>query len=296
MTSSPSAGWVHRPWASRAWPWMAKEPGMAGSTPHRHPKRTVANLVTGLGERPSTSTQCGEDLTSLCNIATGQEVDDDGTLGCKQRMAELGVIEGVVDVLWAQLSCASVQEKGFTLLYHLAVGDDSTDDDVEARKLRMVEAAVLETITTGMRLHVSSVSVELLGLSLMSTIATVSGEEANAYGMRRLEAAGAIEATVVALQAHTTSAELHERGFGVLCDMSSGEDDVIADRLQRMAEEVFTCPPNQSCPASSSPKPFITSERTPCPCPVSLSMSAPPLFTFEVHGAACAPLACPHRG
>jgi len=231
---------------------------MARSAPqqHRHLTRTVADLVAGLGECQATSAQCEEDLTILCDIAACKEVDADGMTGCKQRMAALGAIEGIIDVLRVQHACASVQEKGFMALLHLADGDDSidddvksfvtllhlaagessTDNDVEARKLRMVDAAALETITAGMHLHVRSAAVELLGLSAMSRIATVSGKEARAYCMRRLEAAGAIEATVAALQAHTTSIVLHERGFGMLCDISSGEDDVIADRLQRMVE------------------------------------------------------------
>ena len=178
----------------------------------------------------------------LCNIAVGKEVDVDGRSGCKQHMASVGAIEGILGVLWAQLSCAPVQEKGFVALHHLATGETngetSADDDVEARKLRMVEASAFETITSGMRVHVRSASVELQGLSVMGTLSMMNGDEANAYCMRHLEAAGGIEATVAALQAHTTSAELHKLGFGVLCDMSSGEDNVIADRLQRMVEAV----------------------------------------------------------
>ena len=213
--------------------------------------RTVANLVDALNDHESTSAQCEEDLTSLSNIASGDEVDVEGRVGSKQRMASLGAIEGIIGVLWAHLSCAPVQEKGFLALHHLANGETCADDDAEARKLHMVDAAALETITSGMRLHVRSAAVELLGLDVLSSIATVSGgEEARAYCMRRLEAAGAIEATVAALQAHSACVKLHERGFGVLCDMSSGEENVIADRLQRMVEAVFHITPprkTQSC-------------------------------------------------
>jgi len=240
LSSTPSPG-ACRPWPARAWPWMAREPEVAGSDApqeHRHPSmRTVANLVDALNDHESTSAQCEEDLTSLCNIASGDEVDVEGRVGSKQRMASLGAIEGIIGVLWAHLSCAPVQEKGFLALHHLANGETCADDDAEARKLHMVDAAALETITSGMRLHVRSAAVELLGLDVLSSIATVSGgEEARAYCMRRLEAAGAIEATVAALQAHSACVKLHERGFGVLCDMSSGEENVIADRLQRMVE------------------------------------------------------------
>ena len=167
---------------------------------------------------------------ALCSTATGREG--------KQSLVAMGAIEHIIDVLWAQLLSASVQERGFMALLHLADGDTSTDDDVEATRLRMVEADVLETITAGMRQHVRSAAVHLLGLSLLGSIATVSGEEVTAYCMRRLDAAGVIEATVAALQAHTASVEMHERGFGMLCDMSNGEDDDIPDRLHRMVEAV----------------------------------------------------------
>jgi len=210
--------------------------------------RTVANLVAGLSDRRLTSAQCEDDLMFLCNIAVGKEVDVDGRSGCKQHMASVGAIEGIIGMLWAQLSCALVQEKGFVALHHLATAETNGETfpyDLEARKLRMVKASAFETITSGMRVHVRSASVELQGLSVMGSLSMMDGDEAKAYCMRHLEAAGGIEATVAALQAHTASAELHELGFGVLCDISSGEDNVIADRLQRMVEagviEVVVC-------------------------------------------------------
>jgi len=234
MSAAPGPGCrVHR------WPWMAQEPGMGWAEPqHQRPVCTVSNLVARLREHRSPGLQ-EEDLTTLCNIAVGKEVDNDGVLGCKERMAAQGAIEGIVHVLWAQISCVAVQEKGFMALLHLTLGDCSctNEDNVEARKLHMIEAAALETITSGMLLHGNSAAVQLLGLAALGSITMVNGsDDEMAYAMRRLEAAGAIEATVAALQAHAQSLEMHERGFGLLCDMSSGDDDLIADQLQRMVE------------------------------------------------------------
>ena len=287
---------------------MAQDP--SAPQQHRHRTRTVADLVAGLSECRATSAQCEEDLTILCDIAACKEVDADGMTGCKQRMAAMGAIEGIIHVLWAHHTCASVQEKGimallhladgensidddvksFVAMLHLAVGESSTDDDVEMRMLRMVEASALEAIIAGMRLHVSSAAIELLGFSVMSRIATVSDKEARAYCMRRLEAAGAIEATVAALQAHTTSAELHERGFGMLCDMSSGEDDVIANRLQRMVEEVIHTP-YPKLPAPHTRSSLLAS--TTMPASSSTSAVAPLSSLFprisDLKGHVCSP-------
>jgi len=182
---------------------------------HQRPVCTVSNLVARLREHRSPGLQ-EEDLTTLCNIAVGKEVDNDGVLGCKERMAAQGAIEGIVHVLWAQILCVAVQEKGFMALLHLTLGDCSctNEDNVEARKLHMIEAAALETITSGMLLHGNSAAVQLLGLAALGSITMVNGsDDEMAYAMRRLEAAGAIEATVAALQAHAQSFEMHERGF-----------------------------------------------------------------------------------
>ena len=233
---------------------------MGWAEPHHYQQRacTVVNLIARLREHQSPGLQ-EEDLTTLCNIAAGKEVDNDGVLGCKQRMAAQGAIESIVHVLWAQISCVAVQEKGFMVLLHLTLGDGSCiyEDNVEARKLHMVEAAALDTITAGMRLHENSAAVQLLGLAALGSITMVNGsDDTRAYVMRRLEAAGAIEATVAALQAHATSVEIHERGFGLLCDMSSGDDGLIVDQLHKMVEAVYPSPTlprfrAQQCPIRS---------------------------------------------
>lgn len=231
---------------------------MGWAEPHHHQQRacTVVNLIARLREHQSPGLQ-EEDLTTLCNIAAGKEVDNDGVLGCKQRMAAQGAIESIVHVLWAQISCVAVQEKGFMVLLHLTLGDGSCiyEDNVEARKLHMVEAAALDTITAGMRLHENSAAVQLLGLAALGSITMVNGsDDTRAYVMRRLEAAGAIEATVAALQAHATSVEIHERGFGLLCDMSSGDDGLIVDQLHRMVEAVYPSPTLPRFPSPTLPR------------------------------------------
>jgi len=53
---------------------------------------------------------------------------------------------------------------------------------------------------------------------------------------QRMAAAGAIEAILAGLSAHTSSAEVQERGFVALCNLASGRDETVDDLKIRMVE------------------------------------------------------------
>ena len=127
--------------------------------------------------------------------------DDAAAPARKQRAAEAGALEAVVEAMHAHPQWESLQEYGCLALGNMCCGDDAA---APARKQRAAEVGSIEAVVKTMQAHPQAAEVQVHGyVALRNMLRDDEGDDAAvSVRIQRAEAAGVREAMAAALKVH----------------------------------------------------------------------------------------------